>query len=123
MSTKPRHKKILHGLSEVAGQAWYSVSGLRQAGENVDLVEWQANPFGYPYDMLLNIDKNKKYLLPWYALKVFAFFIYAIFKYEIFHFHFARSICNNYDLWLLKLLKKKVVFEYHGSEIRNPEIK
>lgn len=123
MNTKPRHKKIFHGLSEIAGQAWYSVSGLRQAGENVDLVEWQKNPFGYPYDILLNIDKRKKYFLPWYALKVFVFFIYAVYKYKIFHFHFARSICNNHDLWLLKLLNKKIVFEYHGSEIRDPKIK
>lgn len=119
---KKKHKKILHGMSELAGQGWYSVLGLRKLGLNAQMVEWQANPFGYPYDHLLNIDPNKKYLLPWYAVKIGTFFIYSLFRYNVFHFHYGRSICLNHDLGILKLLGKRVVFEYHGSDIRDPQI-
>ena len=110
--------KVLHGMSEVAGQGIYSVMGLRANGVPADMAVWRTNSFNYPIDIALNIGKNK-YLYPWYALKMFVFFLRATFKYDCFHFHYAHSLLPfGLDLRLLKLLNKKIFFEFHGSEIR-----
>lgn len=121
-SNSQRKKHIMHGLSEVAGQGCYAVLGLRQLGEDAQMVVWEQNVFHYPYDVLLNIDKRKKWLAPWYAIKVFAFFIYSLFRYNVYHFHYGRSFLLNKELWLLRLLKKRFVYEFHGSDLRNPEL-
>ena len=116
-----KNLKGMHGLSEVAGQNSYSVLGLRQIGVDAQTVIWNKHAFVYPYDLCLHIDKAKKYLLPWYMLKLLCFFIYALFRYNTFHFHFGRSICFNHELWLYDLLKKKYVYEFHGSDLRDYE--
>lgn len=110
--------KVLHGMSEVAGQGIYSVKGLRANGVSADMAVWRPNTFGYPIDISLNIGK-KKYLYPWYAFKMFVFFLRATFKYDCFHFHYAHSLLPfGLDLMLLKSLDKKIFFEFHGSELR-----
>lgn len=111
--------KILHGMSDVAGQATYSVDGLKKNGENAELVVWRKNRTGYPEigrDMHIG---EKKMLYPYYALKMLAFSIPAAFKYDIFHFHFGHSLIPlALDLFWLKLMHKKTFMEFHGSEIR-----
>ena len=48
-------------------------------------------------------------------------FISVYKKYDIYHFHFGRSLLPFFlDLPVLKLSGKKIVFEYHGSDMRNP---
>lgn len=116
---KKRH--VMHGLSELAGQGIYSVLGLRNLGLDAEMVVWEPNSFVYPYDKKLGIDKNKKWLLPYYALRILVFYLYAMFRYNTFHFHFGRSMLLNYDLWFLKFLRKRVVYEFHGSDMRNME--
>ncbi len=110
--------KIMHGMSEVAGQNYYAVKGLRNIGEDADTVVFYKHKFAYPYDRSLGIDKTKPYLLPWYAVKLSVFLVEALCKYNVFHFHFGRSICNNMDLWLYDLFKKKYFYEFHGSDLR-----
>ena len=114
--------KIMHGFSEVAGQGIHSVRGLRELNETAEMVVWQPNRFGYAYDRTLNIDRNKKALLPVYGIKLLLFFIYSLMHYNVFHFHFGRSFLLNRDLKILKLFHKKVFFEFHGSDIRDNEI-
>lgn len=110
--------RVLHGMSEVAGQGIYSVKGLRANGVSADMAVWRPNPFNYPIDISLNIGK-KKYLYPWYALKMFVFFLKAVLKYDCFHFHYAHSLLPfGMDLPILKLFNKKIFFEFHGSELR-----
>jgi glycosyltransferase involved in cell wall biosynthesis len=117
-----RKRHIMHGLSEVAGQGSYSVSGLQNMGLDAQMVVWEPNTFGYPYDKCLHINKTKKYLLPYYALRMLVFYVYAMFRYNTFHFHFGRSMLLNYDLWFLKLLCKRVVYEFHGSDLRDAAV-
>lgn len=110
--------KILHGMTEVAGQSYYSVKGLKELGLNASSAVWRANVFGYPSEFCLNIGYNRLFY-PWYFLKMFYFFLRAAFVYDCFHFHAARSLLpGNMDLWFLKKLKKKLFFEFHGSELR-----
>ncbi|MCI9438083.1 MAG: glycosyltransferase [Lachnospiraceae bacterium] len=111
--------KILHGMSDVAGQATYSVDGLRKNGEEADLVFWRRNGMGYPEigrDMHIG---GKKILYPYYALKMLAFSVPAAFRYDVYHFHFGHSLIPwALDLFWLKLMKKKTFMEFHGDDIR-----
>lgn len=111
--------RVFHGLSEVAGQACYSVKGLRECGVEAHLMVWEPNPFHYDYDVSLNIDKKKKYLLPVWAVKLLYFECKILKQNDVFHFHFGRSLLINYDLWIFRKLHKKLFFEFHGSDLRD----
>lgn len=114
-----RKLRVFHGLSEIAGQPYYSVKGLREFGVPTTHMVWEPNPFHYGYDVSLNIDKSKKYLIPVWILKLL-FFEYKILRENnVFHFHFGRSLLLNYDLWILQKLRKKIFFEFHGSDLRD----
>lgn len=114
--------KILHGMSDIAGQGSYSVTGLRSIGENATIAVWAKNPFGYPVDIDLHIDRVKIHHVL-YALcasfKMFGFACKASIKYNVFHFHFNHSLVPfGLDLPFLKILKKKIIMEFHGADIR-----
>jgi glycosyltransferase involved in cell wall biosynthesis len=54
------------------------------------------------------------------------FAFYAVFHFDVFHFFYGVSLVSiwrfhHLDLWLLKLLGKKVVVHFRGSELVNPE--
>lgn len=114
--------RIMHGLSEVAGQGSYAVLGLKELNQDAQMVVWMPNTYGYIYDRSLNINKDKMALLPLYAIRLLCFFMYSLSHYDIFHFHFGRSLLLNKDLGILKLLHKKVFYEFHGSDLRNYKI-
>lgn len=115
--------KIMHGMREVAGQAYYSVKGLRSNGYDAKLILWDESPVHYPYDECMKMVQEKKYMYPIYAIRVFFNFIKCSFKYDTYHFHFGHSLLPwNLDLPFLKLLKKKIFFEFHGSDVRQESI-
>ncbi len=114
--------RIMHGFSEVAGQGFYSVLGLKKMNEMAEMVVWLPNRFAYPYDKTLNIDKNKRIFMPVYVMKLVCFFVLSLFRYNTFHFHYGRSFFLNHELSILKLCNKKIFYEFHGSDIRNNEI-
>lgn len=113
------HKlRILHGLTDVAGQGSYSVLGLQAIGLDAKLVTWRGNPLQYSNDFSLGISRNK-WLYPWYAVKMGAFAVFAFFRFNVFHFHAFRSLLPfNLDLFVLKLFRKRIFMEFHGSELR-----
>lgn len=113
--------KIMHGMSEIAGQNTYSVRGLKEIGEDAETVVLIKHPFAYPYDKCLNIDKSNRKKLPLYALKMAGFFFSALVKYDCFHFHFGHSILDCRELPFYKIFRKKVFFEFHGSDLRDHE--
>lgn len=119
---KKRQIKILHGMSDVAGQGGYSARGLRSIGADAIVAVWSKNPFGYPVDLDLDIEKEKL-RQPFYALlasiKIFTFAVKAAFEYDVFHFHFGQSLIPwGLDLFWLKKMKKRIIMEYHGNDIR-----
>lgn len=112
---------IMHGMSEIAGQNFYSVRGLREIGEHAETVVYHEHPFSYPYDKCLNIDSTNKKKLPFYAVKLGVFFLAAMKKYDCFHFHFGHSILNCTELPVYRKCGKRVFFEFHGSDLRDQE--
>lgn len=110
--------KVLHGISEVAGQGTNSVKGLRKLGINAKMVTYRTNRMKYDVDYDLKIG-HCKWLYPFYMLKALCFAVFSIFKYDCFHFHFGHTLIpSGIDLFFFKLLKKKVFLEFHGSDIR-----
>lgn len=111
--------RIMHGLSEVAGQNSYSVQGLKEIGESAETVIYYKHPFAYKYDKCLNVDKSRRVFFPLFAIKLFVFYIKALLKYDVFHFHFGHSILNNVELWTYHMFGKDYYFEFHGSDLRD----
>ena len=110
--------KILHGITEVAGQGINSVIGLRSRNVKADMVVYRSNRSGYQKGYDLHIGK-RKWLFPFDLMKMVAFFFFAIIKYDCFHFHFDRTLLpKSIDLPILKCLKKKIFMEFHGTELR-----
>lgn len=114
--------KILHGMSDVAGQGSYSARGLREIGADAIIAVWRQNPFGYDVDINLHINREN-IRRPLYAiesgLKILLFAFKSVPKYSVFHFHFANSLIPcAFDLPWLKILKKRIIMEYHGDDIR-----
>lgn len=115
--------KVLHGMREVAGQGYYSVKGLKEQGCNAELVLWDPSPFGYPADKCLDINFKNKAKYPYYMIQLGANMCRSLMRYDIFHFHFGHSLLPlNVDLPLLKKTGKKVFCEFHGDDVRNPEL-
>lgn len=114
--------RILHGMTERANQCYYSVLGLRALGLKAKSAVYPLNPYALQPDFYFGINKEKKLLYPWYALKMLGFAIYASFSFDTFHFHANVSLLpKNLDLLGLRLMKRMYFFEFHGSEIRQGE--
>lgn len=113
--------KVLNGISTVSIQSTrYLVDSLKKNGVDSTIVVYRKNKLLANFeDKSLNIDYNKKYLFPVYSIKIFWFFIKSIFQFNVFHFHFGHSLLPlNIDLFFLKIFRRKVFMEYHGSDIR-----
>lgn len=110
--------RIFHGLTEVAGQGFYSVLGLKKLGLSASIAVWRKNPAQYGDVCSLRIGKNKL-LYPWYACKMTLFAVLTLFRFNVFHFHAYRSLLPyNVDMSFLKCIGKRVFMEFHGSELR-----
>ncbi len=115
--------KIMHGVREIAGQAYYAVKGLRDAGYDATLVLWEESPAKYPYDYCMKMNLKNKYMYLVYGIRILGNFVKCALKYDTFHFHFGLSLLpKNLDLPFLKLLRKNIFFEFHGSDIRQKSI-
>ena len=110
--------KVIHGMSEVAGQGINSVKGLRNNGVFSNMAVWRKNQSGYDVDIDLNIDKSIL-KMPFNALKMLLFAFKALYKYNVLHSHFGYSLLPfGLDLKFDKMMGMKVFAEFHGSDIR-----
>ena len=113
--------KVCHGVEEIAGQGYYSVYGLNLIGINSKELLWYNTKFTYDisgeFSKCYGINKRKSRIFVT-CVNLIRLFKDAL-KFDCFHFHFAQSLWPyNLDLWLLKKLKKRLFFEFHGSELR-----
>lgn len=110
--------RVLHAPAEIAGQASTLARALRGLG--VDAHSLAYNP-GFPqyqpdemrpYDALPPLARYAGYLGS--ALR-------HVGQWDVYHFHFGRTLIppHNFDLPLVKALGGKVVFHYHGCDVRN----
>jgi len=110
--------RVLHAPAEIAGQATILARALRDLG--VEAHSLAYNP-GFPQ---YRPDEMKPYdalpVLPRYAGYVGSLLKHAG-RYDVYHFHFGRTLIppHNPDLPLYRAMGKKVVFHYHGCDVRN----
>jgi hypothetical protein len=110
--------KVLHAPSEIAGQTSILARALRDLG--VEAWSLATNPtFAQyavdemrPYDAMPPLRRYAGYA--GLAAKHLA-------RWDVFHFHFGRTLIapHNLDLPLYRLLGKKLVYHFHGCDIRN----
>ena len=110
--------RVLHAPAEIAGQASVLARALRALG--VDAHSLAYNP-GFPQyqpDELRPYDARP--LVPRY-LGYLASAARHLGRWDVYHFHFGRTLVppHNPDLPLIKALGRKVVFHYHGCDVRN----
>lgn len=111
--------RIFHGLSEVAGQGYNSVRGLKENGYDAQMIVWRNSPSGYLNDCSFQINKRQLWKAPLWLSQIVKMEYRIIKDYDVLHFHFGRSLFLNHDLRFLISKGKKVFFEFHGSDLRN----
>ncbi|GIW20621.1 MAG: hypothetical protein KatS3mg065_0917 [Chloroflexota bacterium] len=113
--------RILHAAKNVADQAGATVRALRRLGHEAELWEYDPNPFGYPADRTILLDRERKDPATFWRT-----FLEALDRFDVFHFHFARTLFPAewgglpafWDLPLYRILGKRVFFTFHGSDVR-----
>lgn len=115
MSRSPALGRILHAPVDIAGQASRSVRGLRLLGARAELYA-AAHPFGYePADIVP----------PEHRLGIARTILHAAVTHDTFHFHFGESFHSRLrlaDARVLQAAGRRVIVEFHGSDVRMPSI-
>lgn len=138
------HKKIPRifiGLHEVAGYNTGLKKGFDELGVESIFVELKDHPFKYGEkrsdNVLIRLIKffgNRIIAIPepnsfrrifWICcqqLSKIPLFIWALFKYDVFIFGYKSSFFYFYDLPILKLFGKRIIYIFYGSDSRPPYI-
>lgn len=119
--------KILHAPYNVAGQPSVISRAQRKLGHESDVLVFHTTKYKYPHDYNIGFGERKVVCV---AFNLLYHFVRSIFKYDIYHFYYATGFLPyelkifgkkirtyNLDIKLLKILGKKVVMQYVGSDI------
>jgi len=107
--------KVLQCPENIAGQAWEYAKSLREQGVESTALTFVKRNFDYKYDVCLHLDRYKhgRYI------RLLNNFLICARNYNIFHFHYGETLLpQNADLPLLKMLRKKMVMNFWGSDVR-----
>jgi len=110
--------RVLQAPSEIAGQTSILARALRDLG--VEAWSLATNPTFAQY----SVDEMRPYdaMPPLVRYAGYAGLLSRhLLKWDVFHFHFGRTLIppHNFDLPLYRALGKKLVFHFHGCDIRN----
>lgn len=111
--------KILHGMTEIAGQGINTVHGLRNNGYDAVMAVRQPNPWIKDVDIDLGLYGTTKAGLAKDTVKMTKFAFKALKEYDVFHCHFGYSLLpRSIDAPLFRKYGLKVFAEFHGTDIR-----
>ncbi|OHA07298.1 MAG: hypothetical protein A2934_00415 [Candidatus Sungbacteria bacterium RIFCSPLOWO2_01_FULL_47_10] len=109
--------RVLHAPVIIANQSVILANALRKCGVGAVSLQYYHQENRYSAD--INVYDGNNLLKQ--TLVRLSVFLRVVNSFDIYHFHFAETLLPLFfDLPILKLLGKKIVFEYHGSEIRPP---
>ncbi|HEV8459984.1 MAG TPA: glycosyltransferase family 4 protein [Gaiellaceae bacterium] len=107
--------RVTHCPVNIAGIPWENVQALRRKGVDARLVVFERGKLHHEADC--SLDRHGS--LPQKLAQQFAAFAKLAPKTDIFHFYFGLTLIpKSAQFPLLKLLRKKSVFHYLGSDIR-----
>src|SRR5438105_480115 len=113
-----RRLRVLQGTYEIAGQGMVLAHGLREAGCEARAFAYQVAWDGRKSDIIVDLDRRRTTLGRGLAMAG-AFLRWAP-EFDVFHLHFGTSFLpRRLDVPLLRAMGKKVVFHFHGCEVRN----
>jgi glycosyltransferase involved in cell wall biosynthesis len=128
--------RILLGLTEVSGHYGSLKQGFRELGVQATFWNLSGHPFAYGNEdnpllvrWIRRIAARQKRATHsgakiWLALVQVVLrsvlLLWALWKFDVFIFGFNTSFMRHYDLPLLKLLGKRIVYQFHGSDSRPP---
>ena len=110
--------RVLHAPSEIAGQPSILARALRDLG--VEAWSLATNPTFAQYHPDEHPPLDAMPPLPRY-LGYAGLVAKHLGRHDVFHFHFGRTLVppHNLDLPLYRALGKKLVFHYHGCDVRS----
>jgi hypothetical protein len=131
---KKKQLRVFLGLIEIAGYYINLHKGFREIGIESRFFNLYHHPFKYETDeshlATLIIKCNKRIIKTkgivngcWKLANIFlklVFFIGALFKFDAFIFGCSSTFFNFYELPILKFLKKRIIYIFHGSDSRPP---
>jgi glycosyltransferase involved in cell wall biosynthesis len=114
--------RILHAPHNIANQGWAAAEGLRALGHEVEVWHYAPNPYDFPADRVIDIGND--------PARSFGTFREALDRdFDVYHFHFARTLVAPvgglpwfWDLPVLRALGKRIVFTFHGSDVRKKSV-
>ena len=129
--------RIFMGLTEIAGYYTHLRKGFAELGVDSMFVNLDKNPFRYGQDQdepwLVRLTRRaaerrfatRRTNLPaklWWLTVHFvsygALFLWAVLRYDVFVFGFFSTFFNFRELPVLKMLGKRIVYVFHGSDSR-----
>jgi glycosyltransferase involved in cell wall biosynthesis len=110
--------RILHGPHDYGGQGSKISRAQRKLGHRSDFAVFRSSYLHFPVDFVLKDEKGG-----WSRTKKLFFLLKCLQDYDIFHFHSESIFAAEFrDIPLLIKLGKKVIFHFHGSEIRGKKM-
>lgn len=110
--------KVLQAPSNIANQAWLMAEGLRARGHEVQVWQYGEPGYGYPVDRVIEPNGD-----PGIYMRTLCEAVAE--RFDVVHFHFARSLIPArgylpwfWDLPVWRSLGVKIVFTFHGTDIR-----
>ncbi len=113
-----RALRVLHAPAEIAGQASVLARALRGLGVEAHSLAYNPGFPQYRPDEMRPYDDRPP--LPRY-LGYLASTLRNLGRWDVYHFHFGRTLIppHNWDLPLHRALGRRVVFHYHGCDVRD----
>jgi hypothetical protein len=110
--------RVLHAPAEIAGQGSVLARALRALGVEAHSLAYNPGFPQYRPDEMRTYDDQPP--LPRY-LGYLASTLRHLGRWDLYHFHFGRTLIppHNLDLPLYRSLGRRVVFHYHGCDVRD----
>jgi glycosyltransferase involved in cell wall biosynthesis len=110
--------RILHGPHDYGGAGFKISRAQRKLGHQSDFAVFRPSFSRFPADFVLRDEKEF-----WTRSKKLSFLLKCLRDYDIFHLHSESIFAAEFrDIPLLKKLGKKIIFHFHGSDIRGKKM-
>ena len=113
--------RVLHSPINIAGGPGAISQGLRELGVESTLLVFNERPFERGFDINLRLrDTSQRANLPLNLPRQLRTFLWAVPRFDVFHFHAGHTLLpKKVNLPALRLLRKGIVFQSWGSDLRS----